>query len=107
MNAETLVFWLNAEQHRNDAHRLMSLTKRIHSLHIPSNAPLALNITSTERTGIERAIQSFVTCDNPFKVAKDAAFQNLYTDAWPRFLQWRLELLHSKLRHGGLTPVGS
>ena len=124
MNAETLVFWLNvsltwrshtnliadhcesqAEQHRNDLKRLYSLTQRIHSLHIPSNAPLALNLTSSERGSIERAIRSFTKADDPFKVARDTAFQALYHDAWPRFLQWRLELLQSKLRAGGLSPV--
>ncbi|CAD6569937.1 MAG: hypothetical protein CYPHOPRED_003662 [Cyphobasidiales sp. Tagirdzhanova-0007] len=104
MNAETLVFWLNAEQHRNDLKRLYSLTQRIHSLHIPSNAPLALNLTSSERGSIERAIRSFTKADDPFKVARDTAFQALYHDAWPRFLQWRLELLQSKLRAGGLSP---
>lgn len=104
MNAETLVFWLNAEQHRNDLKRLHSLTQRIHSLHIPSNAPLALNITSQERSGIEKCIRAFTAADDPFKVARDTAFQSLYLDAWPRFLQWRLELLHAKMRQGGLTP---
>ena len=84
--------------------RLYSLTQRIHSLHIPSNSPLALNITSTERSAIERSIKAFTAADDPFKVARDTAFQALYIDAWPRFLQGRLELLHQKMRDGGLTP---
>lgn len=95
---------LQAEQHRNDLKRLYSLTQRIHSLHIPSTAPLALNITSNERTLIERSIKGFTAVDDPFKVARDTAFQALFFDAWPRFLQWRLELLHTKMRDGGFSP---
>lgn len=94
-----------AEQHRNDLKRLRSLTQRIHSLHIPSTSPLALNITSNERQSIERSIRSFNKVDDPFSGARDAAFQALYLDAWPRFLKWRLELMHEKLRSGGLTAV--
>ncbi|KAK9894952.1 hypothetical protein P389DRAFT_86738 [Cystobasidium minutum MCA 4210] len=104
MNAETLVFWLNAEQHRNDLKRLYSLTQRIHSLHIPPSAPLALNITSQERQAIETSIKWFMRAEDPFKAARTAAFNALYHDAWPRFLQWRLELLHAHLRSGGKTP---
>lgn len=124
MNAETLVFWLNvrrilsyhyrynkadfyaqAEQHRNDLKRLYALTQKVHSLHIPSNAPMALNITSAERYNIERAIKSFTRAEDPFKVARDMAFQALYDDSWPRFLQWRLELLQAKMQEGRLPPV--
>lgn len=88
--------FIQAEQHRNDLKRLYALTQKIHSLHIPSQAPMALNITSNERASIERAIRSFTKIDDPYKVARDAAFQALYHDAWPRFLQWRLQLLHNK-----------
>lgn len=42
--------------------------------------------------------------DDPFKAARAAAFNALYHDAWPRFLQWRLELLQAHMRRGGKTP---
>ena len=66
---------------------------------------MALNITSNERASIERSIRSFTKVDDPYKVARDVAFHTLYADAWPRFLQWRLELLQMKMRSGRANIV--
>jgi hypothetical protein len=85
---------VQAEQHRQDLERLHSLTRRVHSLHVPTSAALALNISSAERAQLESASQAFLSLVDPFAAARQVALEALIRDPWPRFLHHRLSLLH-------------
>ena len=116
MSAEVLVFWLNvrccanrpqliaqAEQHRQDLERLHAFTRRVHSLHVPTSATLALNISHRERGEIEAASSAFLKTVDPFTAAREAALEALFRDSWPRFISHRLELAHQH----GLSQLAS
>lgn len=96
LGAEALCFWLNAEQYRSDMLRLQSLGRRIHDLHVPTNAPLAVNVSCSERNLLVDDLNSFFSLPDPFARASEAAFVSMHVDGWHRFVKHRLSLAQNQ-----------
>jgi hypothetical protein len=76
----------------SDLQAMQSLGRRIRDLHIPTNAPLALNLSSAERKQLLNSSSTFQSVEDFFAQSAEAAFQSMHQDPWSRFVKLRLTL---------------
>ena len=64
----------------------------MHDLHVPTAAPLALNLSNAERKCLEASSVKLQILPDPFAEQADVAFQAMHEDSWSRFVKLRLTL---------------
>lgn len=71
---------------------MQSLCRRVYDLHVPSTAPLALNLSSSSREELGFSSAALQSLSDPFKACADATFDAMHQDSWSRFVKLRLTL---------------
>jgi hypothetical protein len=61
-------------------------------LHVPTEAPLALNLSSSDRREVNEATVQLQDVQDPFAKCADRVLSAMHEDSWMRFVKLRLSL---------------